>query len=66
MLAGFDAGGGTLWNSEQSEPFSLAMDQRTGLEFSLRVPPGRHTRLVVRVIYNNYAVDQSYSDWLDT
>jgi len=66
VLAGFDAGEGVLWNAQQCLPFQLLINERITVTFSLDVPPGKHTRLVVQIIDGGYAVDESYSEWIDT
>jgi hypothetical protein len=64
--AGFDAGDDKLWNAEQSPPVRVDVDQEVTITMSLRVPEGKHTRIVVQIVYNGNAADQSYSDWIDT
>jgi hypothetical protein len=66
ILAGFDAGGGKLWNPEQSKTFDLSADERVTVTLTIRAPSNRHTRLVVQIVDDGYAVDESYSEWLDT
>lgn len=66
ILAGFDAGSGQLWNAGESEPFTLGLDESVSVEMNLRAPRGERTRIVVQVVYNGSAVDESYSEWFDT
>ena len=66
ILAGFDAGGGKIWNSEKSQPFSISVDQRVTIELTLQAPLGKHTRLVIQVVDDGLAVDESHSEWFDT
>lgn len=66
ILAGFDAGGGIVWNSQQSQPFTLEIGQETTVKLNLRIPAGKHTRLLVQIILDGVAVDESYTDWFDT
>ena len=66
VVAGFDAGNGTLWNAEESENTTLPVGQQVTIIISLQTPRGKHTRLVVQIIHEGYAVDESYSDWFDT
>ncbi len=66
ILAGFDAGEGILWNAEESQPFELSVNQRITVNIILQVPTRKHTRLVVQIIDNGHAVDESYSEWFDT
>jgi len=65
-VAGFDAGNGMLWNAGESEKITLSVGRQVTITITLPVPPGEHTRLVVQVIYDDYTVDESYSDWFDT
>jgi hypothetical protein len=66
VLAGFDAGENTLWNAQQSQAFELPNNERIVVTFSLQVPLGKHTRLMVQIIDDGRAVDESYSEWVDT
>lgn len=66
VFAGFDAGDNQVWNPQQSLPFQVGVDEKVTVSISLRVPYGKHTRLIVQVAYDGYAVDQSYSEWFDT
>lgn len=65
-LAGFDAGGGMVWNSQHSEPFTLGVGQQATVKLNLRIPFGEHTRLRVQIEVDGVLVDESYSDWFDT
>ena len=66
VFAGFDAGDKQVWNSQQSSPFQLGVDQKVTVNLGLNVPYGKHTRLVIQIIYGGNAVDESYSKWFDT
>jgi hypothetical protein len=66
VYAGFDAGGNQLWNPETSQTFTLAPGQTTTVTLNLRVPGNKYTRLEVQISYGGYAVDESYSKWLQT
>ena len=66
VLAGFDAGGGKSWNAEESGSFQLPIDSQITIKFNLRVPLGEHTRLVIQIVDDGYAVDESFSEWFDT
>ncbi len=66
LFTGFDAGDGKVWNAEQSPQFQVGVDEKATVTVTVRVPYGKHTRIVVQVIYNGYAVDESYSKWFDT
>lgn len=66
LLVGFDTGAGMLWNAQESRPFQLLINERITVTFSLEVPLEKHTRLVVYVVDDEYAVDESYSEWFDT
>ena len=64
--AGFDAGNNTTWNTQDSVPFQLGIDESITVEFRLNVPSGKHTRLKIQIVYGGYSVDDSYSKWFDT
>lgn len=66
ILAGFDAGGGMLWNPEQSHLFQVLVNHQVTVKFSLQAPLDKHTRLVIQIVEDDYAVDESYSEWFDT
>ena len=66
ILAAFDAGGGNVWNAEQSSRFDLGPGQRETITLNLTAPRVEHTRLVVQLVHDGYAVDESYSQWFDT
>ena len=66
VYAGFDADGDMLWNKEESEPFDLGPDYSITATMYLTVPRNKHTRLVVGIVDDGYAVDKSYSEWFDT
>jgi LEA14-like dessication related protein/predicted transglutaminase-like cysteine proteinase len=66
VLAGFDAGNGMLWNSEESSLFDLGQGYSKTITLTLDEPQGKHTRLVVQVVDDGYAADESYSEWFDT
>lgn len=65
-VAGFDAGEGKLWNAQESQPFELSVNQHIAIKFTLKAPIHKHTRLVVQIINDGHAVDESYSEWFDT
>jgi hypothetical protein len=66
IFAGFDAGSDQVWNSEKSGLFDIDFGQTVTVNLSLKVPYGVNTRIIVQVIDDGYAVDNSYSDWIDT
>lgn len=66
VLAGFDAGDNRLWNAQESQLFNLAIGQQITITFTLQAPPEEHTRLVIQVIDDDHAVDESHSQWFDT
>lgn len=63
VCAGFHAGGGNLWNPEESVSRDLAPGHRMTVTMQLLVPRDKYTRLVVQVVDDGYAVDESYSEW---
>jgi hypothetical protein len=66
VLAGFDTGGGMVWNSQESEPFTIGVNQQATVKLNLRIPLGKHTRLIVQITMDNVLVDESHTDWFDT
>ena len=66
VLAGFDAGEGMLWISQQVAPFALGIGQQTTVELNLRIPLREHTRIVVQIVVDGVLVDESFSNWFDT
>jgi predicted transglutaminase-like cysteine proteinase len=66
VLAGFDAGGGKVWNPEESARFDLRPGEKESIIVNLTAPRDEHTRLVVQIVHDGYAVDESYSEWFDT
>jgi hypothetical protein len=66
VFAGFDAGGGKVWNAEESGSFQVAVNSQVTVRFSLRAPLAKHTRLVIQIVDEGYAVDESHSEWFDT
>ncbi len=66
VLAGFDAGERMVWNSQKSEPVTIGIGQQTTVRFNLKIPLGKHTRLIVQVGIDDELVDESYTDWFDT
>lgn len=66
VLAGFDAGENKLWNARPSPNFELPTNERIVVTLSLQVPLGKYTRLMVQIIDDGHAVDESYSEWVDT
>lgn len=65
VFAGFDAGNDQCWNRQTSPVFQLGVNESIIATLSLLPPYGKHTRIWVQVIYGGYAVDNSYSKWLD-
>lgn len=66
IFAGFDAGDDKLWNTEKSTPFELPANGEVTVHLKLKAPFEKHTRLVIQLVYNDYAVETSYSKWFDT
>ena len=65
VLAGFDAGNEQMWNATASAPFSLAARATAEVELTLEIPAYDHTRLLVFVVHEGFALDQSQSSWFD-
>jgi len=65
VLAGFDAGNDQVWNRQISPVFQLGVDESIIATVNLLPPYGEHTRIMVQIIYDGYAVDESFSKWFD-
>ena len=65
VRAGFDAGNEQMWNAVQSEPFSIASGESTDIALTLDIPNYPHTRLLVFVVHEGFAIDKSLSRWFD-
>ena len=66
VLGGFDADEGMVWNSQKSEPFTLGVDQQATVKLNLRIPYGKHTRLIIQIAIDGVLVDESHTEWFDT
>jgi hypothetical protein len=65
VYAGFAAGNDQTWNHQESALFDLGVNESIVVTFYLTPPLGVHTRLMVQIVYDGYAVDESYSTWFD-
>ena len=65
-MPGFDAGGNKLWSTQESDEFDLSMGAKTVVNLTLSLPRDEHTRLMVQIVLDDYAVDESFSEWIDT
>jgi predicted transglutaminase-like cysteine proteinase len=66
VQAGFDAGNGLFWNLKQSTTFNLEPNYWITVTIYTTPPINQHTRLIVQIVDDGYAVDRSYSEWFDT
>jgi hypothetical protein len=66
VLAGFEADGNKLWNTQESDDFDLSVGEKAVVNLTLSIPRDEHTRLVVQIVLDGYAVDESFSEWIDT
>lgn len=66
VLAGFDAGGGMVWNPQKSEPFKLGAGQQVTVKLNLRIPYDKHTRLIAQIANDDVLVGESHTGWFDT
>ncbi|MCW3988581.1 MAG: hypothetical protein NWE88_00735 [Candidatus Bathyarchaeota archaeon] len=67
VYGAFDAGGDSVWNPVESEPFNLNIGASATVQIELEAPPGEHTRLIIGVMgAEGYLLDRSYSEWFDT
>ena len=63
IWAGFDAGNGMFWNSQESTTFDLAPGYSITVTMYLTPPSNQYTRLKVSTVDDGYSVDRSYSEW---
>jgi len=66
VSVGFDAGNNLIWNQEKSEEFTIGINGSAEVTLYLTPPLNKYTRLKVQIVYQGYAVDESYSEWFDT
>jgi hypothetical protein len=66
ILVGFDNGAGYLWNAKESQHFNILPGQTSIITLDLSIPRSVYTRLIIQVVDDGYAVDESYSQWIDT
>jgi predicted transglutaminase-like cysteine proteinase len=65
VYAGFDASNDRCWNRQISPVFQLGVNESITATLNLLPPYGKYTRIVVQIVYDGYAVDNSYSKWFD-
>jgi len=65
VRAGFDAGNDSMWNAVESEAFTLAAGAVADIQLSLDIPEWNHTRLLVFIVHEGFALDKSESRWFD-
>ena len=66
VWVGFETGEGQWLNAEASRYFALPSGCSTTVRLTLKIPPDTHTRLLVQIIDDGWAVDSSQSYWFDT
>lgn len=66
VFAGFDAGEDMVWNSQKSALFTLGVGQEATVKLNLRIPFGKHTRLIIQIEVDGVLVDEGYTEWFDT
>ena len=66
VWAGFETGDGQWLNSEISHYFTIPAGGSTTVKLTLKIPPDKHTRLLVQIVDDGYAIDSSQSYWFDT
>jgi hypothetical protein len=64
VYAGFDAGNNQAWNGQYSPSFAVGINETWTVVLNLKPAWGEYTRLLVQIIYNGYAVDESYGQWV--
>jgi len=66
VWVGFDAGEGQWLNSETSGYLELPPGSATTVRLTLKIPPNKHTRLLVQIVDDGWEVDSSQSYWFDS
>ena len=66
VWVGFEAGEEQWLNAETSRHFNLTPDCSMTVRLTLKIPPEKHTRLLVQIVDDGRAVDSSQSYWFDT
>lgn len=65
VYAALDAGGGLVWNKDQSAPFDMQPGAVAATTLTMEVSGEINTRLIVKIVDDGYVVDDNYSDWFD-
>lgn len=66
VYTGFDAGNDQVWNHQESPLFDVDVNGSMVATLYLTPPSGKYTRLVIQIVYDGYAVDESFSKWYNT
>ena len=54
-----------MWSATQSDAFALAPGESTEIVLTLEIPNYAHTRLLVFIVHEGFAIDKSVSRWFD-
>ena len=63
VTAAFDAGDNMVWNRTESSSFDLEPGYRETIRMHVKIPRDEHTRVIVSVMQNGFAISRTYSDW---
>jgi len=66
VWAGFETGDGQWLNSGISHYFTIPAGCSTAVTLTLKIPPDKHTRLLIQIVDDGYEIDSSRSYWFDT
>ena len=64
IYAGFDAGNDQCWNGRYAPSFVVDINETATVNLDIKFPYGEYTRLLVQIIYDGYAVDESFGKWV--
>jgi len=66
VWAGLDAGNGNVYAQDKSQPFSLSLNQNRIVSFTLTIPFGVKTRIIVVVAGDYFERLESEGQWFET
>jgi hypothetical protein len=66
IFSGCDAGSDQVWSPQKSPSFEVGINQKVTVTLAIQIPPGKHTRVMVQVVYGGGEVDKTYSEWFDS
>ncbi len=64
VFSAFDAGNDLIWNQQYSEYFDIGINEVSTITINMKPPWGEYTRVLVKIVYDGYTVDESYGTWV--